>query len=249
MGSVSKEFQGGKEYKTLIYNTCSFQLEPVWEQIIKKFNDAFLIHRQVDEIGGGFLWQKELGDRYFLVFIEPFGFDKDGTSCSAICNSLLHQAVRNGLNNSNELTSYLYRHLAIHNENFSDEFHLGADLIFLEISRLDNSVSVLSTGISAILKTSKGVNLFGAPHIDQRIKLTPKKSFKMTDLEKIYFYSDRVAQLPNKHNSLSLGDYGLMEIVKKESSFTKCEYLQEFEKWTEPNHIYDDFTFIGLSFL
>ena len=225
---------------------------PKLDNIRSDFKDVFVVHKQLDIVGGDFYWYKVIGDYHYIALIDCTGHGVEGAMTSMVCNSLLNQVILDfDHNDVSSLVKIFLKAIHDYNDNSGENigYGLGAEIGICCVNKLDSILTFSSSGIGFVVKRNdkiESVKVRKLMQIDQYEDIAKPFELKIESDTVIYLYSDGLTDLFDKNDSKKLGKRGVIKMVENEEAFDSDFYASEIMKWSGTNKPYDDITLVGI---
>ncbi len=216
------------------------------------FRGVFVVHQQQDLVGGDFYWYQKVGNCVVLALVDCTGHSVEGAMTSMVCNSLLNQALTAfDPENVSAFIKHFCNQIEQYNQTTQDMFNygIGAELGVFCFNYDKNEFRFASTGISAYLKRSSGIELLKAKKIMVHAQLDKLSDiiYPIEELEGVYGFTDGLTDQFNAMDNKKLGYNGVKDMILKEESFNSKYYSNALNAWKGDNMQYDDITMIGIA--
>ena len=219
----------------------------------ENFKNFFVFHQQQDVVGGDFYWYKKVGNCVALALVDCTGHSVEGAMTTMVCNSLLNQSL-SVLDPSN-LSAFVKEFYRLLNEYNSstvdqDDYGIGAELGFFCFNYDDQTVRMLSTGISAFIKSDEGIELIKSKKVMDYAKVDQilnETAIPMNKVTGLYTFTDGLTDQYDSEDAKKLGYKGVQRMIESESNFNSDYYKGEITKWKGDNIQYDDITLLGFA--
>lgn len=221
--------------------------------IKKKLKNFFVVLEQQDAVGGDFYWYRETPQGALLAVVDCTGHSVEGAMASMVCNSLLNQSFMDF--DSQDVSKFaltFYENLNEYNQTANEilDYGLGAELGVFHFNYEEKKIVFVSTGISAFVKNSNGVELMKMRKLMDYSNVATAINEKMINMDEvtgIYTFTDGLTDQYDSQDAKKLGYKGVKRMIEEEKSFDHDYYASEIHKWRGGNMQYDDITLFGVA--
>jgi len=226
---------------------------PDKKHISANFKKFFVVHEQQDTVGGDFYWYKKTNEGCIVAIIDCTGHSVEGAMTSMVCNSILNQAFPTfDPANPKRLVMEFYEEMNVYNEKVKStlDYGIGAEIGMFYFNNNANTVSFISSGISAFVKKNNEIELLRSKKImDYTMldKYISEVKIDKSNITELFFFSDGLTDQFDSNDDKKLGYKGVKRMLDKQVTFDSENYLKEINNWKGNNMQYDDITMIGIS--